>query len=182
MTTKLGYVTVDCADARSLAPFWASALGWEVTYEADDGAVLADPGGGDPKLFLQAVPGPKSGKNRVHVDLGVGVMARPLELSLIESPSGAPGSVSNCGARASRERFGSEGLCVRRVLSADGLGKRNDDPLGASDVSHPPRALVFADSAHQPVAGGRRLVDGGVQVMNLEGDASQADLVGHSGR
>jgi predicted enzyme related to lactoylglutathione lyase len=69
MTTKLGYVTVDCADARSLAPFWASALGWEVTYEADDGAVLADPGGGDPKLFLQTVPEPKSGKNRVHVDL-----------------------------------------------------------------------------------------------------------------
>src|SRR5207253_8022814 len=67
MTTKLGYVTIDCADARSLAPFWASALGWETTYEADDGAVLADPGGADPKLFLQVVPEPKSGKNRAHV-------------------------------------------------------------------------------------------------------------------
>src|ERR1700720_4463724 len=69
----------------------------------------------------------------------------------------------------------------RPVLSADGLGKRNDDPLGASDVGHPPRALVLADSAHQRVAGGRRLVDGCVQVMNLESDASQADLVGLGG-
>lgn len=68
----------------------------------------------------------------------------------------------------------------RRTQSADGLGKRNDDPFGASDVCHSPRALVLADSAHQPVAGGRSLVDGGVEVTNLEGDTSQADLVGHS--
>jgi len=102
MTTKLGYVTVDCADARSLAQFWASALGWEVTYEADDGAVLADPGGGDPKLFLQAVPEPKSGKNRVHVDLVADDFDAHLErlrslgatvLSTDRTPDGKPSAV-----------------------------------------------------------------------------------------
>ena len=30
MGTKLGYVTIDCADSRSLAPFWAAALGYQV--------------------------------------------------------------------------------------------------------------------------------------------------------
>ena len=69
MTLQLGYVTIDCADARSLAPFWAAVLGWELTYEADDGALLVDPAGAAPKLFLQVVPEPKAGKNRTHVDL-----------------------------------------------------------------------------------------------------------------
>src|ERR1700722_14208135 len=73
-------------------------------------------------------------------------------------------------------------VCRQQVLSVDGLGKRNDDPLGASDVGHPPRTLVLADSPPHPVAGGRDPVDGGAQVMTLEGDASQADLVGQSGR
>ena len=49
---------------------------------------------------------------------------------------------------------------ARRALSADGLGERDDDPLGAADVGHSPRALVLADSAHQRVAGGCRLVNG----------------------
>jgi predicted enzyme related to lactoylglutathione lyase len=69
MAVTLGYVTIDCADARALARFWASALGWEVTYEADDGALLVDPAGISPRLFLQVVPEPKAGKNRAHVDL-----------------------------------------------------------------------------------------------------------------
>jgi len=69
MALQLGYVTIDCDDARSLAPFWAAALGWEVTYEADDGALLVDPEGAAPKLFLQVVPEAKASKNRVHVDL-----------------------------------------------------------------------------------------------------------------
>jgi hypothetical protein len=56
--------------------------------------------------------------------------------------------------------------------STDRLGKRDDDPFGASDIGHPPRALVLADSAHQLVAGGPRAVDGGVQVMDLESNAS----------
>src|SRR5438309_283846 len=92
-------------------------------------------------------------------------------------------SLTAAQERFPRKRFGSDASCEGdEVVSADGLGKRNDDPLGASDVGHSPRALVLGDSAHQPVAGGRRLVDGGIQVMNLESDASQADLVGHSGR
>jgi hypothetical protein len=48
-------------------------------------------------------------------------------------------------------------------LSVGRLGKRNHDPLGASNVGHPPSALVLTNPAHQPVAGGRRLVDGGLQ-------------------
>ena len=43
------------------------------------------------------------------------------------------------GFRIFAERFRQQRLaCGRRVRSADGLGEGNDDPLGASDVGHPP--------------------------------------------
>ena len=102
MAVKMGYVTIDCADARALAPFWASALGWEVTYEADDGAVLVDPAGVAPQLFLQVVPEAKAGKNRAHVDLVADDYASELErltalgastVSTNSAPEGRPSAV-----------------------------------------------------------------------------------------
>ena len=69
MGMKLGYVTIDCNDARALAPFWAATLGWEITWQDDDGAIVASGDDAVPQLFLQVVPEPKSGKNRAHLDV-----------------------------------------------------------------------------------------------------------------
>jgi hypothetical protein len=66
--------------------------------------------------------------------------------------------------------------------SADTLGQRDDDPLRTPDVSHPPRALVLADATDQPVAVRRRLIDGRLQVVDLERNVAQAQLVGGRGR
>ena len=102
MRAKLGYVTIDCSDSRSLAPFWSAALGWAITYNEDDGALLEDTGGAEPKLFLQVVPEPKSGKNRAHVDLVVEDFASELErlqvlgasvISTSTTPAGKPSAV-----------------------------------------------------------------------------------------
>lgn len=79
MASTLDTVTVDCADPRRLADFWAGSLGWVVDDVDDDGAfirpgddhgskseaVAASPTG----LFFQKVPEPKTVKNRVHLDL-----------------------------------------------------------------------------------------------------------------
>ncbi|QKE85298.1 VOC family protein [Arthrobacter sp. NEB 688] len=94
-------VVIDCADPAALAEFWAGAL-------APRGyAVPAPPGGfpdwpaflaaqgvpeerfnsasaleaqGQPRIFFQRVPEPRSGKNRVHLDLlGGGGPAVPLD-------------------------------------------------------------------------------------------------------
>ncbi|NHA67336.1 VOC family protein [Phycicoccus flavus] len=94
-------VVIDCADPASLVSFWAEAL-------APRGyAVPAPPGGfadwpafllaqgvpgerwndasaleaeGQPRIFLQRVDEPKTGKNRVHVDLlGGGGPSVPLD-------------------------------------------------------------------------------------------------------
>ena len=84
-------LTFDCADARLLATFWATALGyepappptgwtsWESWFddmdvpedERGDGATIVDPTGVRPRIGFIKVPEPKTAKNRLHLDLQV---------------------------------------------------------------------------------------------------------------
>jgi hypothetical protein len=86
-------VTFDCADPGAMTVFWAEALGykqqdppegwdsWEA-WAADQGipeedfnsmSAVVDPDGKGPRLLFQRVPEGKSAKNRVHLDLNVGL-------------------------------------------------------------------------------------------------------------
>ncbi|MDX3224787.1 VOC family protein [Streptomyces sp. ME19-01-6] len=83
-------LTLDCTDARLLAEFWKTALGyvdepppppfrtreeWLAQFDlpeddsVDDGAWLCDPGGVGPRLSILKVPEPKTAKNRLHIDI-----------------------------------------------------------------------------------------------------------------
>ncbi len=86
-------VVIDCADPAALAEFWAAALGergyalpsppgdvedWPAFLASvgvpeerwnDASALEAE---GHPRLFFQRVDEPKTGKNRVHIDLLAG--------------------------------------------------------------------------------------------------------------
>lgn len=64
-------LVLDCSDPQALAPFWAEALGYRVVRSNPPYVTLGDPTGGGPELLLQAVPEPKRGKNRMHLDLRV---------------------------------------------------------------------------------------------------------------
>ena len=79
MAITIGYVTIDCADPKTLGRFWSEALGWSITYEEADGVLLAGTADACPQLFLQAVPESKTVKNRVHVDLDADDFAAELE-------------------------------------------------------------------------------------------------------
>jgi catechol 2,3-dioxygenase-like lactoylglutathione lyase family enzyme len=66
-------ITIDCADARAQALFWAAALGW-TAREQDDAPghveyLLEPPAGGFPRLYFTTVSEPKITKNRLHLDL-----------------------------------------------------------------------------------------------------------------
>jgi catechol 2,3-dioxygenase-like lactoylglutathione lyase family enzyme len=66
-------ITLDCADARAQALFWAAALGW-TAREQDDAPghveyLLEPPAEGFPRLYFTTVPEPKITKNRLHLDL-----------------------------------------------------------------------------------------------------------------
>ena len=89
-------IAVDCARPHELADWWAEALGWEVEpqdeafirrmvaegHAAEEHTVvhrgalrwrsataLRSPDAGRPRMLFQAVPEPKPGKNRLHLDL-----------------------------------------------------------------------------------------------------------------
>ena len=75
MGLTVGMVTIDCAEPQQLAEFWAGALGVGVQGDYGDFVFLERPADGGPVLGLQRVPEPRSGKNRVHVDLTGGPRA-----------------------------------------------------------------------------------------------------------
>jgi predicted enzyme related to lactoylglutathione lyase len=74
MTTRLVHLVVDAADPPGLARFWSAALGWEVAAEEPTEVVVWPRGYSYPDpvalpLVFVPVPEPKTGKNRVHLDL-----------------------------------------------------------------------------------------------------------------
>ncbi|MDQ2875029.1 MAG: VOC family protein [Actinomycetota bacterium] len=84
MPTRLVHVVVDAADPAGLARFWAAALGWETTDETAEEVDVAPPGYSYPDpvalpLVFVPVAEPKSGKNRVHLDLATTSAAHQAE-------------------------------------------------------------------------------------------------------
>ncbi|MFL1430684.1 MULTISPECIES: VOC family protein [unclassified Nocardiopsis] len=63
---------LDTNDLRAAADFWCAVLGFEREKNGNSTYLaLRDPGGKWPDLLLQRVPEPRTGKNRMHLDLVV---------------------------------------------------------------------------------------------------------------
>ena len=74
MPTRLVHLVVDAYDPAGLARFWASALDWVIADETTEEVDVWPAGYGYPDLsavplVFVPVPEPKTGKNRVHLDL-----------------------------------------------------------------------------------------------------------------
>ncbi len=71
MASTIYTITIDCAEPRRLADFWAQVLGYEVAYDEDDEEEVAieAPEGDCPALLFGRVPESKTVKNRIHLDL-----------------------------------------------------------------------------------------------------------------
>jgi len=70
MTLRLGNITLDCADPRSVAAFWSEVLGRPI----DEGGsefftTIGHRDESQPAWFFIKVPEGKTVKNRMHVDL-----------------------------------------------------------------------------------------------------------------
>jgi hypothetical protein len=70
-TLSLGQIVVDSADAAALAGFWSSLLERPVLDGANRffAVIPVAEDGAFPALMFLAVPEPRSGKNRLHLDL-----------------------------------------------------------------------------------------------------------------
>ncbi|MPY93115.1 MAG: VOC family protein [Acidimicrobiia bacterium] len=69
MGVRIGNVGIDTNDLARASAFWQAMTGYEPGSADESSAVLADPTKGGPDLFLQVVPEPRVGKNRLHLDL-----------------------------------------------------------------------------------------------------------------
>ena len=74
MAARITELCLDCHDPGRLAAWWAEVLGYEVLPAEDDGVVEIGPPGQEPKgvvptIVFVAVPEPKTGKLRLHLDL-----------------------------------------------------------------------------------------------------------------
>ena len=64
-------LVLDCEEPQRLAKFWCEALDYRDYYADANLAVLVPKEGIASPLLLQGVPEPKSGKNRMHLDIVV---------------------------------------------------------------------------------------------------------------
>jgi len=63
-------LVLDCAEPQALEGFWRDALGYRVYFSGESHVILVpDDAKNASPLVLQQVPEPKSGKNRMHLDL-----------------------------------------------------------------------------------------------------------------
>jgi Glyoxalase-like domain len=82
MTSFVSHTSIDCANAYELSEWWKQLLGY-VDIDGDpnlpghEECMIRDPESGHRVLFIE-VPEPKSGKNRIHLDL------RPRDLTQAE--------------------------------------------------------------------------------------------------
>lgn len=67
---RLGEIVVDCREPVKLAAFWGALLGARPTIRDTTWTTVRDPASGVVVAFQQ-VPEPKTGKNRLHLDLRV---------------------------------------------------------------------------------------------------------------
>jgi len=69
MTSRIATVTIDAHEPRTVAEFWASALGWRVVEEEDQIVSIAPSDASWPTIDVIQVPEGKTVKNRLHLDL-----------------------------------------------------------------------------------------------------------------
>jgi catechol 2,3-dioxygenase-like lactoylglutathione lyase family enzyme len=125
MALSIGMVTVDCADPSALSRFWSAALDTTVVTDYDgEFIMLAPPPEGGPLLAFQHVPERRSGKNRLHLDLG--------------APTG--------GREAEVERLVQLGATV--------LGERGDPAVFAWTTLTDPEGNEFCVGEAEPAAAG----------------------------
>lgn len=68
MSAQLAGIGIDINDLGAMLPFWQAVTGYDAK-RGDDWAFLSGADEGATGIFLQVVPEPRVGKNRLHIDL-----------------------------------------------------------------------------------------------------------------
>jgi predicted enzyme related to lactoylglutathione lyase len=80
MPVRLHHIVIDTHDLPALARFWAQALGWQVLSEREREIVIGPAQDAPVGMCFMPVTGPKTVKNRVHLDLTSSAADRDQEI------------------------------------------------------------------------------------------------------
>ena len=80
MPVALHHIVVDTHDLRRLARFWTQALGWSVLSEREREIVIGPDVDAPVGICFMPVTGPKTVKNRLHLDLTTSAADRDAEI------------------------------------------------------------------------------------------------------
>jgi Glyoxalase-like domain len=80
MPVWLHHIVIDAHDLPGLARFWAQALGWKVLSEREGEIVIGAKENAPVGMCFMPVTGPKTVKNRVHLDLTSSAADRDQEI------------------------------------------------------------------------------------------------------
>ncbi len=74
MACRLSEIVIDCQDVEKVGSFWAEVLGYQVSDTSDGPEdwyreLSGPPGAGPTVLVVRTPDGPKTVKNRVHLDV-----------------------------------------------------------------------------------------------------------------
>lgn len=62
-------IAIDCLDPDAIREFWRIGLDRREERTADGNIALADPAGAGPDVWFQQMTQPRTGRNRIHLDL-----------------------------------------------------------------------------------------------------------------
>lgn len=124
MTLNIATLTIDCTDPGPVARWWAQALGFKVTFEAEDEYVIEHPEDKYIPLLFGKVPEEKTIKNRFHLDLRPA--DRDAEVARLEAIGATRANVGQDPDAVSwvvmADPFGNE-FCVLRALTAEEIAE-----------------------------------------------------------
>jgi hypothetical protein len=69
MPSSFYQLVIDSRDPHALGRFWSAVLGQPILFEADDEVIVGADKHAYPGLCFVTVPGAKTIKNRLHIDL-----------------------------------------------------------------------------------------------------------------
>ncbi|MEV5242243.1 VOC family protein [Streptomyces cinnamoneus] len=79
MTLSFYTIVIDAHDLAAQARFWCRVLDWKVLFEAEDEVVIGAGEHALPGICFVPAGEPKSGKNRLHIDLAPDDQAAEVE-------------------------------------------------------------------------------------------------------
>jgi len=90
MTSFVSHTTIDCADAYTLSEWWKGLLGYrdledDPNEPGHEECMIRDPETGHTLLFIEVPDGPKTAKNRLHLDLRPRAGSRDEEVARVRA-------------------------------------------------------------------------------------------------